>query len=347
MGNKFSRQLIATGGSGKGYTFTTSDLPTWLNLSTTGLLSGTPTTNGGTPMEFTVTVADSNGAVGTKSYNLTVDPTLAINPATLGVATVGDKFSRQLTATGGSGKGYTFTATGLPSWLKITSAGLLSGTPAKAIGALLNITVKVSDSLKATGNTSYALTIDPALAISPSTLPVATVANPFSVQLTAEGGAGAGYSFTATGLPFWLTITSAGLLSGTPTTAAGSPLHFTINVSDSNAGATNHGYALTIDPALAVGPATLTVATVGDKFSTQLTATGGSGAGYTFTATGLPSWLTLTSAGLLSGTPATVVAAPLNITVTVSDSLKATGSTSFALTIDPALAISPSGDPGA
>ena len=129
VGNKFRTQLIGTGGSGKGYTFTASDLPSWLTLSPTGLLSGTPTTNAGAPLKFTVAVADSNGAVGTKNYILTLDPALGINPATLGVPTVGNKFSRQLTAKGGSGKGYTFTAIGLPSWLKITTPAFSAVRP--------------------------------------------------------------------------------------------------------------------------------------------------------------------------------------------------------------------------
>ena len=341
IGNKLSKQLTGTGGSGKGYTFTASGLPSWLRLSTTGMLIGTPPAGTGSSVSLTVTITDSNGAMGSKSYTLTVDPVLGVNPATLAVATVGDKFNTQLTGTGGSGKGYTFTASGLPSWLAVTSAGLLSGTPTTATNSPLQFTVTVTDSLKATGSASETLTIDPALTLSPGTLPVATVSNSFSKQLTPGGGSGAGYTFTATGLPSWLKLSSAGLLSGTPTTATGSPLHFTVTVKDSNAGTASHAYVLTIDPALAVGPATLPVATIGDKLSTQLTGSGGSGTGYTFTASKLPTWLTLSTTGLLSGTPPSSTGLSVSFTVAITDSNSATGSKSYTLTVDPALAISP------
>jgi hypothetical protein len=50
------------------------------------------------------------------------------------------------------------------------------------------------------------------------TLPVATVASSYSASFTATGGA-APYNFSATGLPPGLTLSSGGVLSGTPTVA--------------------------------------------------------------------------------------------------------------------------------
>ena len=77
--------------------------------------------------------------------------------------------------------------------------------------------VTVTDSISATGDLSYSITVDPAITMSPSTLPVLTVGDSYSQQLTASGGSGTGYSFAATGVPDGLTLSSTGLLSGTPT----------------------------------------------------------------------------------------------------------------------------------
>ena len=216
------------GGSGT-YTFAlarSSSLPAGLSLSTGGILNGQPTIAG--TYQFTVTATDSSNhnLTGTLKYSLTVNPALAIGPAALSTATVGDLFHTQLTATGGSGKSYTFTASDLPSGLTLSATGLLSGTPTSNTGSPLKFTVTVGDSNGSTASHNYTLTVDPALAISPATLAVATVGNKVSKQLTATGGSEKGYTFTASGLPSWLTLTSAGLLSGTPTTATTSPLQY-------------------------------------------------------------------------------------------------------------------------
>ena len=103
--------------------------------------------------------------------------------------------------------------------------------------------VTVTDSLRGTGSTSYTLNIDPALVLSPTTLTVVTVGNPFSTQLTAAGGSGAGYTFTSANVPAWMTVSSTGLLSGTPTTAIGSPFHFGVIATD-NEGRHSHRHTL-------------------------------------------------------------------------------------------------------
>jgi hypothetical protein len=72
--------------------------------------------------------------------------------------------------------------------------------------------------------------------------------------------------------------------------------------------------------------------TVGTAASLQLSASGGSG-GYTWTATGLPAGLSISSAGLVSGTPTT--AGTSSVTATATDSAGATGSTTFSWTINP------------
>ncbi|GAB3141304.1 hypothetical protein GCM10027258_23690 [Amycolatopsis stemonae] len=84
-------------------------------------------------------------------------------------------------------------------------------------------------------------------------------------------------------------------------------------------------------PVTAANPGNQT-GTVGTAASLQLSASGGSG-GYTWTATGLPAGLSISTSGLISGTPTT--AGTSSVTATAKDSSGATGSTTFSWTINP------------
>ncbi|ONI85007.1 peptidase S8/S53 subtilisin kexin sedolisin [Saccharothrix sp. ALI-22-I] len=70
--------------------------------------------------------------------------------------------------------------------------------------------------------------------------------------------------------------------------------------------------------------------TVGTAVNLQLTAAGGT-APYTFSATGLPAGLSISAAGVISGTPTTVGSS--SVTATVTDSASATGSATFTWTV--------------
>jgi poly(hydroxyalkanoate) depolymerase family esterase len=71
--------------------------------------------------------------------------------------------------------------------------------------------------------------------------------------------------------------------------------------------------------------------TVGMAASVQVSATDSGGAALTFSATGLPAGLSISSSGLISGTPTT--AATSSVTVTARDSTGASGSTTFSWVI--------------
>jgi hypothetical protein len=72
---------------------------------------------------------------------------------------VGDSYSQQLTASGGSGSGYTFAATTLPAGLTLSASGLLSGTPIGASGAVFTVDVTATDGDGDTGSEDYLLTV--------------------------------------------------------------------------------------------------------------------------------------------------------------------------------------------
>jgi outer membrane autotransporter protein len=157
-------------------------------------------------------------------------PTLAVSPGSLSNGTGGTPYSQTLTASGGTGP-YTFaiTAGALPTGLSLLGDAI-SGTPT-ATGTF-NFTVAATDALGFEGSQAYTVVISaPAIAVTPSTLPAGNVAVAYSQTLTASGGSPTyAFAVTAGALPAGLTLTSAGVLSGTPT-AAGS-FDFTITATD-------------------------------------------------------------------------------------------------------------------
>ncbi len=353
VGNNFDQTISATGGTGTGYTFTvtTGSLPSWLTLNAaTGDLNGTPLNQTGSPFSFTITATDSGGGTGSQAYTLTVNAAITISPTGALTATIGNNFSQTITASGGSGSGYSYTiiSGATPAWLSLdSSSGTLSGTP--AVGGPYNFTILATDSQNDAGTQSYTLTVDPAISVSPGSLPTATVNDAYSQALTASGGSGTGYTYAVTSgsPPPGLTLSSAGVLSGTSTDNSGTPYSFTVTATDSLGGTGSQAYSLVVDSAITVSPTSSALtATVGDTFDQNITASGGSGTGYTFAVTSgsLPAWMTLNGAtGELKGTPLDTTGSPYSFTVSATDSIGGTGSQAYTLTVDPAITISPTG----
>jgi hypothetical protein len=166
-----------------------------------------------------------------------------------------------------------------------------------------------------------------------------TVGTAASLQIQTNDTAGGTLSYSATGLPTGLAISSStGLISGTPT-AAGT-FSTTITATDSTGPSGSATFTWTINPATGN---TVTVTNPGNKTGTVGTATSlqihasdsASGQALTYSATGLPTGLTINSStGLVSGTPAT--AGTSTVTVKATDTTNASGSATFTWAISPA-----------
>jgi subtilase family serine protease len=106
-------------------------------------------TGWGTPNGLTA--FQSNGSSGGNTVTVT-------NPGNQ-TGTVGTAVSLQIHATdSASGQTLTYSATGLPAGLSISSSGLISGTPTTA--ATSNVTVTAKDTTGASGSTSFTWTIN-------------------------------------------------------------------------------------------------------------------------------------------------------------------------------------------
>ncbi len=333
----YSQTVVATGGGGTlTYKVTTGSLPAGLTMSSAGAISGTPTTTG--TSGFTVTASDAYGDSQSEALGIVINGTaLKVSTSTLPAGVVGSAYSQPLSATGGSGAGYTWTKTAgsLPAGVTLSSAGTISGTPTAA--GTSSFTVQVTDSDSDTATAQLSITINAALAVSTSSLPAGTVNTSYSQTLAATGGVSPyTWSISAGSLPAGLTLTgSTGVISGTPTTA-GPAVNFTVKVTDSDSNTATASLSITINSAaLSITTTSLPSGTVNTSYSQTLAATGGvSPYTWSISSGSLPAGLTLTgSTGVISGTPTTAGPA-VDFTVKVTDSDSNTATASLSITIN-------------
>lgn len=158
-GTAYSQTLTASGGKAP-YTWTlaSGSLPTGLQLSTAGVISGTPTTAGAST--FSVKVTDSSTTPQSATQSLTLTISGSISPTTLPAGTVGTAYSQQLSATGSSGTfTYAVTSGSLPAGLTLSSTGLLSGTPTTAATSTFTVTATDNSTPAFTVIQSFTLTV--------------------------------------------------------------------------------------------------------------------------------------------------------------------------------------------
>ncbi|WP_430391814.1 putative Ig domain-containing protein [Dyella sp. 20L07] len=329
----YSQQFSANGGTTPyTYAVTTGSLPAGMTLSSTGLLSGTPTVSG--DFNITVTATDKFNFAGAQSYTLKVTaPAIAVTPATLTAGQVAVAYNQTLSASGGVGP-YSFTVSPgtLPAGMTLSSAGVLSGTPTAA--GSFNIPVTATDAHSFTGTQTYTLVVStPTIVLTPTSLTAGQAAVVYSQQLNASGGVGTyTYAVSAGALPTGLTLDTNGLLSGTPKVAGS--FNATVTATDSKGFTGNQAYTLVVSaPTIVLTPTSLPAGQVAAVYSQQLSASGGLGSyTYTVSAGALPAGLSLSANGLLAGTP--TEAGSFNLTIAAKDTGGFIGTQAYTLTLN-------------
>ena len=348
IGSAYSTSLIASGGTAPyTWSFVSGNIPAGLSLNTsTGLLSGTPTTTGtGT---FTVAVADSESPAQTKSVTLSIviaPVSLAITTSSVSSGSIGSAYSSLLQANGGIAP-YTWsiTAGSLPAGLSLgATTGIISGTPT-AIGTT-NFTATVADGENPaqTKSAAFSLVIAPAtLTITSSTLPSGTQSESYSQSVQATGGtAPYTWSISSGALPAGLSLAPAtGLISGTPTASGNFSIGVTVKDAGSPAQTTTATVTLSVVAAgtpLTINSTSLPGGIPNQTYKATLSADGGT-APYTWSVTSgtLPSGLSLAKAtGVLSGTPTASSTTSLTFKVADSSSPAQTKTVTLSLVIAP------------
>jgi hypothetical protein len=226
----------------------------------------TYTHNGTATTTDTFALEDENGDELT--FNVTITPptsAIIVSPASLPTLTAGTSFSQTLTSTGGAAP-YTYTLSGgtLPTGLTLSAAGVLSGTPTQRGGYAFG--VRSQDNVGAFVIKGYTGTVqNPSLSLA---TPSATAVQgaPFSLSLAVNGGV-APHSFqhevVAGPLPPGISLSAAGVLSGTPTTLG--TTNFQMRVTDASTGLgsyfelENYSFTVVAPPSvsIAVAPASV------------------------------------------------------------------------------------------
>jgi len=319
---------------------------------TTFTISGTPTSATGSPFNYTVTTTGSGCTEVSLSGTITVNPKSTI-VLTSGTATQtkcsGTLITPVVYTVGGGATGATLTGT-LPAGVAGVFSGTtftISGTPTSATGSPFNYTVTTTGSSCTEVSLSGTITVNPVSTIvltsgtATQTKCSGTLITP--VVYTVGGGA-TGATLTGS-LPAGVAGVFSGTtftISGTPTSATGSPFNYTVTTTGSSCTEVSLSGTITINPlstiALTSGTATQTKCS-GALITPMVYTVGGGATGAALTGA-LPPGVTGVFSGTtftISGTPTTATGSPFNYTVTTTGSSCTEVSLSGTITVNPIL----------
>ena len=270
-GLPYQGHLVTSHQAGGSLSVVSGSLPAGLSLPATfngsgDIVGGIPTTVGGS--SFTVQGTGDQGQPLYQAYSIAVDqnqPLAIVLPAigsTLSPGMVGGAYAQNFFLSGGAAP-YTWSvASGqLPPGLSLQTfsdprdaSDELAGTATKA--GTYTFTMRLTDYNGQQATQQFSLTIDPALQITPTTLPAGTVGVPYShdLDLSAQGGAPPYDWFVVINineLPPGLTLdtTSPGfnnVLDGTPAQAG--TFSFPMQLQDSQDNMVSATLTITINP---------------------------------------------------------------------------------------------------
>jgi hypothetical protein len=329
-----TQSLQATGGSGA-YTWSivSGTLPTGITPTAGGVISGTPTGTPGTS-SFTVQVKDAVGDIAQQPLTIVVNPAPTITTTSLIPGDQGSPYSEPLSATGGTQplSAFSISSGSLPSGLSLNGS-TISG-PLAPNAATSAFTVKITDANGVSTTQPLSITVNPPPVITTTLLPIGEQGRAYSTTLAASGGTGA-LSFTTQNVD-GLVLAPSGSVTGVPSAPGSFP--FTAVVTDALGVAASKPLILTVNAPLALNAASLPAGNQNAAYpQQQLVASNGVPpyGNWTWVAapsSSLPPGLSLNmSSGTITGAP--TAAGVFSFIVSVSDSLGATATQTYSISV--------------
>ncbi len=243
----YNFSYTTTGFPAPTFSVTAGALPTGLSLSTSGVISGTPTAAG----IFTGTVTASNGigTAATQNFSITVNQAPAITSSPPPAALANTPYNFSYTTTGFPAPTFSVTAGALPTGLSLSTAGVISGTPTAA--GTFTGTVTASNGIGSAATQDFSITVNQAPAFTngppPGTGVFGTAYTPFAY--TASGTPAPTFTVTSGALPTGLSLSTGGVITGTPT--ATGTFTGTVTASNGIGTAATQGFSIVIAKATA------------------------------------------------------------------------------------------------
>ena len=347
--NQINAAIAATGDSALTYSIVpgSGDLPPGITLSSNGVLSGTaPVINSTNNYTFVVNVKDAQNQDSTRQFTLTIKMDVltwnspGYNNYTYSTYEYTPLSPVTLSVTSASGQPITYHSYNLPTGLSITG-NTLSGTPTVAGTSSATINADCVASSKYTSrNINIQVNPDVVTWSAPASDQTFTAYEytQFSpITLSSTSAAGFSTSYSASGLPSGITL-SGNTISGSTSTVGTTAVTLTSTAATTNRSATR-SINLQVNPDSvtwsAPNPGAVFTAYEYSAF-TPVTLSASSAAGFStsYSASGLPSGLTLTG-NTISGTVNTVGTSSVTLTSTAATTNRsATRSVSFQVNPD-------------
>jgi hypothetical protein len=360
VGSSYSYQPTVPANSGV-VTFAIEGQPTWASFdSSTGVLSGTPSTNDvGLTGDITIIASNGSntGSVGPFTIrvapaspgNASAAPVISGTPAS-GVS-AGQSYVFQPQASDAAGEPLTYAISNCPVWAMFDTATCkLSGTPNNSqVGNYTNIDISVSDGKTSVGLPMFSIAVKAVVPGAPviGGMPPATVVagQPYSFQPSASDPASKTLTFSIANAPSWASFsTTTGKLSGTPTAAQeGTYANIVITASNGTLSTSLNAFTITVTgsgapdaPLIGGTPAKSVVE--GQAYSFQPTSSDPQGKSLQFSIVNRPTWANFSTAtGLLSGTPtAAQTGSYPNIVISVSNGTSSASLPPFSIVVSKA-----------
>lgn len=335
--------LNASGGTAP-YTWnvTSGSLPAGLSLSSSGLISGMPTAAG--TSTFTAQVADTESAPQKATAQLSITIFTPLNLATNSLldGIQNAAYTSSLTATGGMAP-YTWSVTSgaLPPGLNLSAAGVITGTPTATGVSSFTVQVADAESSPQKSTAQLSITIVAPLSITTTSVLNGTLNTPYRANLAATGGiAPYNWSITAGSLPAGLSLSALGAITGTPTATGTST--FTVQAADAESIPQKAAAQLsvTIVAPLSITTTSLLNGILNVAYTENLDATGGVPPySWSITTGSLPSGLSLSAAGVITGTPTTPGTFSFTVQASDTESPLQTAATQLAITVNALMAM--------